>query len=83
MQFDQQYPTANHGFKSPSGFFKGDTARECCGCGERTKWIHMGVLLYFCSALCHAKFVNNPRCCDLGRRGPLRATFTPREATRR
>lgn len=61
MQFDQQYPAVNYGFKSPSGFFKGKVSHDCRGCRQRTTWIHTELLLYFCSAACHDNSVNNPR----------------------
>ena len=61
MQFDTQFLQAPYGFRSYSGFVKGDVHHQCCGCGQRTNWFHMGVLLYFCSEQCYGRFVNQPR----------------------
>jgi hypothetical protein len=53
---DEQHPEAELGYRTETGFFRGDVAQECCDCGIATMWFHMGLLLYFCSERCYRKF---------------------------
>ena len=58
---DQQHPDAEVGYRTETGFFRGDVEQECCDCGAATLWFHVGVLLYFCSERCYSKFKKGPK----------------------
>jgi len=57
MSFDATFPLATFGYCSRTGFFRGDTEMECCGCGQYTTWFHSNVLLFFCSEKCCETFL--------------------------
>ena len=60
MNLDAQFPNAVYGFRTPSGFMRGERNRRCCNCEAKTAWFHMGALLYFCSECCYVEFTSHP-----------------------
>jgi hypothetical protein len=57
MNFGTQLVDAPVGFRTVTGFSKGDAELECCHCGKPTAWFHVTELLYFCCDECYWRFV--------------------------
>jgi hypothetical protein len=61
MELDDQYPAAEAGFRTPSGFYKANSRLECFHCGKPSSWFHLGNLLFFCSDDCYRRYVGGEK----------------------